>query len=86
MPTNTEEIKQKLDDIINEKEEKENNKKENEKKSSNVIKKTQTNESNKISDKEEILKKETLRSVNSEMFLDENQLNEILGDDKEDEL
>ena len=86
MPTNTEEIKQKLDDIINEKEEKENNKKENEKKSSNVIKKTQTNESNKISDKEEILKKETLRSVNSEMFLDENQLNEILGDDKEDDL
>ena len=85
MPTNTEEIKQKLDDIINEKEEKENNKKENEKKSSNVIKKTQTNESNKISDKEEILKKETLRSVNSEMFLDENQLNEILGDDKEEE-
>jgi len=86
MPTNTEEIKQKLDDIINEKEEKENNKKENEKKSSKVIKKTQTNESNKISDKEEILKKETLRSVNSEMFLDENQLNEILGDDKEDDL
>ena len=86
MPTNPEEIKQKLDDIINEKEEKENNKKENEKNNSNEIKKTKTNESNKISDKDEILKKETLRSVTSEMFLDENQLNEILGDDKEDDL
>ena len=84
--TNPEEIKQKLDDIINEKEEKENNKKENEKNNSNEIKKKQTNESNKISDKEEILKKETLKSVTSEMFLDENQLNEILGDDKEDDL
>ena len=76
--------KKKLDDIINEKEEKEKNKKEEEKKID--IKKTQTNESNKISDKEDILKKETLRSVTtSEMFLDENQLNEILGDDKEEE-
>ena len=84
MPKNPEEIKKKLDDIINEKEEKEKNKKEEEKKID--IKKTQTNESNKISDKEDILKKETLRSVTtSEMFLDENQLNEILGDDKEEE-
>ena len=84
MPKNPEEIKKKLDEIINEKEEKEKNKKVDEKKID--IKKTQTNESNKISDKEDILKKETLRSVTtSEMFLDENQLNEILGDDKEEE-
>ena len=84
MPKNPEEIKKKLDEIINEKEEKEKNKKVEEKKID--IKKTQTNESNKISDKEDILKKETLRSVTtSEMFLDENQLNEILGDDKEEE-
>jgi hypothetical protein len=84
MPKNPEEIKKKLDEIINEKEEKEKNKKVDEKKID--IKKTQTNESNRISDKEDILKKETLRSVTtSEMFLDENQLNEILGDDKEEE-
>ena len=84
MPKNPEEIKKKLDEIINEKEEKEKNKKVEEKKID--IKKTQTNESNRISDKEDILKKETLRSVTtSEMFLDENQLNEILGDDKEEE-
>ena len=84
MPKNPEEIKKKLDEIINEKEEKEKNKKVDEKKID--IKKTQTNESNRISDKEDILKKETLRSVTtSDMFLDENQLNEILGDDKEEE-
>jgi len=80
MPSNPEEIKQKLDDIINEKEDNEKNKPY--RKISKEIQKTQTIESN-----SDIFKTGTIRSVaTSEMFLDENQLNEILGDDKEEEL
>jgi hypothetical protein len=84
MPSNPEEIKQKLDDIINEKEDNEKNKPY--RKISKEIQKTQTIESNRMSESD-IFQKGTIRSVaTSEMFLDENQLNEILGDDKEEEL